>query len=293
MLNAPEISVGQWCEIYERLISSLPLKQNTLQNRRNYIRHIRTPLADRPLADVEPMDIIHILKALEQAGTPYMRRRVRIEAIQMFNAAIIARKINYNPAAPISYWHTRPLRSRLTLENWQAVHAWASGRGMTWFALALEFALVTGQRRADLTLLKHSDVVDGHLRIRQQKTGRRIALPLALRLEVADLQLGQVIERLGQHGGPGPTLLRKPNGMPYCPGHLSNTFREGLLAAAPGRPWGKERRAPSLHEIRSLSERLYRQQGIDTMTLLGHARQSMTDDYNDDRGLEAWKVLRL
>ena len=52
---------------------------------------------------------------------------------------------------------------------------------------------------------------------------------------------------------------------------------------------------PSLHECRSLSERLYRAQGIDTRTLLGHKRQQMTDVYNDLRGLDAgeWKTLIL
>lgn len=51
----------------------------------------------------------------------------------------------------------------------------------------------------------------------------------------------------------------------------------------------------SLHECRSLSERLYRAQGINTMTLLGHSTQAMTDLYNNDRGLTRgeWKTLQL
>jgi hypothetical protein len=46
---------------------------------------------------------------------------------------------------------------------------------------------------------------------------------------------------------------------------------------------------------RSLAERLYCGQGIDTRTLLGHKRQAMTDVYNDDRGLSRgqWRVLIL
>lgn len=53
--------------------------------------------------------------------------------------------------------------------------------------------------------------------------------------------------------------------------------------------------ASALHECRSLSERLYREQGIDTKTLLGHKHQSMTDAYNDDRGLSAgrWQHLEI
>jgi len=43
------------------------------------------------------------------------------------------------------------------------------------------------------------------------------------------------------------------------------------------------------------AKRLYRKQGLNTMTLLGHKHQKMTDLYNDDRGLTRgeWKVLAL
>lgn len=46
---------------------------------------------------------------------------------------------------------------------------------------------------------------------------------------------------------------------------------------------------PSFHEQRSLLERLYRTQGIDTQ-VLGHSSKTITDRYNDLRGKE-WKKL--
>ncbi len=53
--------------------------------------------------------------------------------------------------------------------------------------------------------------------------------------------------------------------------------------------WGNGTPA-TFHELRSLSERIYRQQGINTKDLLGHKSQQMTDKYNDDRGKEWAKV---
>lgn len=50
--------------------------------------------------------------------------------------------------------------------------------------------------------------------------------------------------------------------------------------------------APTFHEQRSLSERLYREQGLETQKLLGHKSQKMTDKYNDDRGKE-WRVIAV
>lgn len=40
----------------------------------------------------------------------------------------------------------------------------------------------------------------------------------------------------------------------------------------------------TFHEQRSLAERLYKQQGINTQKLLGHKSQLQTERYNDDRG---------
>lgn len=53
-----------------------------------------------------------------------------------------------------------------------------------------------------------------------------------------------------------------------------------------------EKSVPSFHEQRSLSERLYRDQGIDTQKLLGHKSQKMTDKYNDNRGKE-WQIIAI
>ncbi|HDR2796562.1 TPA: tyrosine-type recombinase/integrase, partial [Enterobacter asburiae] len=49
---------------------------------------------------------------------------------------------------------------------------------------------------------------------------------------------------------------------------------------------------PTFREQRSLSERLYRAQGLDTQILLGHKSRKMTDAYNDVRG-KGYKVLSI
>ncbi|HCT5580466.1 TPA: integrase, partial [Klebsiella pneumoniae] len=53
--------------------------------------------------------------------------------------------------------------------------------------------------------------------------------------------------------------------------------------------WGEGTPA-TFHEQRSLSERLYKAQGINTKDLLGHKTQQQTDLYHDDRGKNWIKV---
>ena len=51
-----------------------------------------------------------------------------------------------------------------------------------------------------------------------------------------------------------------------------------------GRNWG-DKNPPTFHEIRSLSERLYAEQGnINTQDLLGHKDPRTTQTYHDSRG---------
>lgn len=48
----------------------------------------------------------------------------------------------------------------------------------------------------------------------------------------------------------------------------------------------------TFHEQRSLAERLYKVQGINTQKLLGHKSSKQTDVYNDDRGKD-WAKIKV
>ena len=69
-------------------------------------------------------------------------------------------------------------------------------------------------------------------------------------------------------------------------------FRESLSAFfaeardLSGIQWPAEKTPPSLHELRSLSARLYSEQGINAQALLGHKSADMTAIYRDTRGAE-------
>lgn len=115
----------------------------------------------------------------------------------------------------------------------------------------------------------------------------------ALKMTAIDLSVGQVIDDCRDYYVAGDGLmLRKHNGAQLGLASLSARFEEAREHAGVGCVKGNP---ASLHECRSLSERLYRAQGINTMVLLGHHSQAMTDLYNNDRGLTRgeWKRLEL
>ncbi|WP_229333831.1 site-specific integrase [Ewingella americana] len=62
-----------------------------------------------------------------------------------------------------------------------------------WVLLSMELALITGQCRDDIRLLKKTDIVENQLRVIQGKTGERLAISLTLRLADYEMTLGDVI----------------------------------------------------------------------------------------------------
>ena len=115
-----------------------------------------------------------------------------------------------------------------------------------------------------------------------------------MRLDAVGVTLSDVIDLCRDIGEPGPMLLRKAGGGRLEESSLSIRFAECIRAVL-GSEAHAEREWPSLHEVRSLSARMYRAQGVDVQTLLGHKNAEMTALYEDDRGLSArqWKRLAV
>lgn len=296
---APNVrTMNEWLLIYEGLLQQRGYNPQTLKNRRSNLVHVRRLWGQQPLREIRPRHISDALQPMlpAQASTA---RRICDELRDIFLEAVANDWCDTNPVLNMRKPQGKVKRKRLSLETWSGMRDLAQTHRQGWVLPMLLLALVTAQRRADLGKMRFEDVWDGHLHIEQQKKagkdyGARVALPLTLRLDVVGLTLAEVIETCRSYAPAGPTLLRKSDGKAIELSSLSTRFNE-LIRAVQGAGAYREREWPSLHEVRSLSERLYRQQGIQTQRLLGHKNQEMTDKYNDDRGLSAleWKHLSL
>lgn len=283
---------SDWIAIYDEILTTRPIGEKTLGNRRNSLRYLKTELGETTVSSIKPHQVAQLVRRIH-AVHPHTARRVLIEARDCFGEAVAYGWIDSNPAAAVRHMHSKIQRKRLSVEDWLAIHEHAKSSLPPWVSRMLVLALVTGQRRGDLQKMRFADAHDGYLHITQQKTGTKLRLPLALRLEVIGVSIGEAVEACRGYARGDEYLLRKSTGTPLTLCSLSARFetaREGALGIYAG-----EGDPASLHECRSLSERLYRKQGIDTMTLLGHKHQQMTDVYNDDRGLTAgnWKTLEI
>ena len=289
-------TVAEWLVTYRSIIGQRGYHAQTIKNRTTSINHIEAAWGAMSLRAVRPVDISTRLKQ----WSPHTAVRVLGEMRDVYVEAIANGAAESSPAAHVKRPKAPGLRKRLTLETWQGMLELARQGNQRWVPALLLLALATGQRRADLAKIRFDDVVDGHLRVEQQKkagkpTGARVAIPLSLRLAATGMTLGQVIEHCRDIGAPGDTLLRKANGKPIEMSSLSARFRELILKVL-GSDAHAQYEWPSLHEVRSLSARTYIAEGMTSetvQTLLGHKDAEMTAVYLNDRGLTAaeWKQV--
>ena len=286
-------TVERWARDYLQIVDQRgarkEIKQKTVDDHYRHVRYIVDRWGTRRMIDVTPHDVALWLREITDRGNGHTAKRLKLVLGMFYREAQLAGQVplGYDPVAPVKMPRVKISRNRLSWSDFEKILAQAQVSEPEYMQRALLLAIVTGQRRADIVKMKHSDAFDDYLHIVQHKTGLRLALPLALRLDVLGMSIADVFERCRDKSGFDVLLHTTKN---VHVSSVSTHFRH-LRSYACGR-WTEEGTPPSFHEIRSLSERLYRAQGIDTMTLLGHKSQRMTDKYHDLRGSE-WRRLIL
>lgn len=290
-------SLRDWLPVYRELWmkrSEKPPAANTLRNCDVYLKK----LADwdqsfRKLPDITTAHVAARLQEVEEVSgkTAAVNFRSRWSDVMRMAETQGLIPQGSNPVTATYSAGRSVKRERLTLEQFVAIRAAAPLH----LQRAMDIALLTAQRRDDITNMKFSDCKDGYLHVVQGKSQGDVRLQLDLRigLKVVGMTIGDVIQQCR-----GLIISRyivhhtrhhasaKPGGKLDSNG-LSNMFQRAREAA--GIVAGEGRTPPSFHEIRSLAERLYREQeGAEfAQALLGHKHASMTDKYDDMRG-QGW-----
>ncbi|HED2461170.1 TPA: phage integrase Arm DNA-binding domain-containing protein [Klebsiella quasipneumoniae subsp. quasipneumoniae] len=296
--NRTDITVSSWLDKYELVqeerLKHNELRPNSFRQKAKPIRLFREHCGMQYLKDITALDISEITDAVKAEGHNRMAQVVRMVLIDVFKEAQYAGHVppGYNPAQATKQPRNKISRQRLSLEEWKAIYTSAEQQ-QPYLQCGMLLAIVTGQRLGDICNMKFSDVWDDMLHIEQEKTGTRLAIPLSLRNEALNITLSDVISKCRdavvskylvhfRH-----STSQASRGDQVSAKTLTSTFKKARDKS--GLTW-EEGTAPTFHEQRSLSERLYREQGIDTQKLLGHKTMKMTDRYNDDRGKE-WIIV--
>ena len=294
------ITTSTWLDRYQAIqddrLKSGDIKLNTYKQKAKPVSLLRERAGLKLISAVDVRDIAQLLDEYIAAGQPRMAQVVRSVLIDVFKEAQHYGEVppGYNPALATKQPRRKITRQRLSLEEWQKIFdiADASHRYM---GNAMLLALVTGQRLGDISRMKFSDIWDDHLHVIQEKTGSKIAIPLSLRLNAINWSLRDVVARCRDYAV-SPYLVhffrttsQAERGAQVKSNTLTMNFSKARDLA--GIDWGDGSPA-TFHEQRSLSERLSKEQGLDTQKLLGHKTQQQTDRYHDDRG-KGWSKVAL
>lgn len=293
-----DITVSEWIDKYvtiqEERLKTGEIRRNSYLQKGKPLRLFREHCGMQHLKDISTLDIAEITDAIKAEGHNRMAQVVRLVLVDVFKEAQHAGHVppGYNPAMATKQPRHKVTRQRLSFEEWMKIYE-ASQNQQPYLQSGMLLALVTGQRLGDICKMQFSDIWDDMLHVQQEKTGSRLAIPLDLKCEALNMTLREVISKCRdavvskylvhfRH-----STSQSVRGGSVSSSSLTTTFKKAREKC--GIEWEKGT-APTFHEQRSLSERLYREQGIDTQKLLGHKSRKMTDKYNDDRGKE-WVVI--
>ncbi|EGT0672454.1 tyrosine-type recombinase/integrase [Citrobacter werkmanii] len=292
------ITTVTWLERYwkiqEERFASGDIKENTYKQKAKPVALLKERAGMKLISSVDVRDIAQILEEYLSAGQPRMAQVVRSVLIDVFKEAQHYGEVppGHNPALATKQPRRKITRQRLSLEEWQKIFNIADANHR-YMGNAMLLALVTGQRLGDISKMKFSDIWEDHLHVIQEKTGSKIAIPLSLRLNAINWSLRDVVARCRDYAV-SPYLVhffrttsQAERGSQVKSNTLTMNFSKARDVA--GIDWEKGSPA-TFHEQRSLSERLYKEQGLDTQKLLGHKTQQQTDRYHDDRG-KSWIMV--
>lgn len=280
-------SLDMWLNEFRLNLNYKKLKKHTIQNKEALIKFLSQKLGAMDIKKISTFDLAEVVNHYIKRGTNSAAKSMYYLLKEIFREAYFNGWIKEDPTFPLKCPKAPVKRSRITFDEFSLILEHTKRNYSPVFYQALILALVTGQRRSDLVNMQRKHIKNGYLFVEQVKNGTMIAIPLNLFCEKLNMTLEYVINKICS----GKEYLIELRGAPVRRSVLSVSFSYARDVVFHDVKYWKGK-PPTFHEIRSLSERVYRQQGIDTNTLLGHKTQQMTDKYNDSRGRE-WRYLRI
>ncbi|MDC8756224.1 tyrosine-type recombinase/integrase [Janthinobacterium fluminis] len=293
-----DYTLAEWLPLYKELwLKKSTPALATLRNTSGYLGRIaESDFAWRKLTEVTTAHVAAWLDTAreERGAATSLHLRSRLSDVFRMAETQGLVEVGRNPAAA-TYTPDRTVkRERLTLEQFNAIRAAAPA----WLQRAMNLALLTAQRRDDIAQMKFADCKDGYLYIVQgkMKGDVRLQQDVNIKLDAVNLSIGDavancrdlivsryMIHHVAKTGPAKPGDRVNANGLTQA----FQVARDKVgIKAADGRT------PPTFHEIRSLSERLYREQyGAEfAQAILGHKNAKTTSKYDDLRG-SGWQVV--
>lgn len=272
------ISVNEWLDQFIEIQGKRNIKEKTLQEKIYFSKVLSLRLGNRPLDIIRTLDLFLIIDEYSKSDKQTQAVRIYQFIKQVFQKAWSRGVIENNPAFRLERPECEVKRERLELDEFLRILKISSFCAPDYFYIAMLAALITGRRSCELVNIKMDDIDDNYLNVNTAKNGVIVSIPLDLRVE----KIGTSLRDLFIMSKGNKYLIEREGNKPKVTVHsLSTWFSQMRQAASIEAREG--RTPPTFYEIRSLSEKLYNEQGINTQKLLGHISINSTRIYADRR----------
>ncbi len=284
-------TLADWIESYKLIIAKRladgEIAKSTSSNVLQRCATISAAIGQTLLKEVSTRTIADFLKGY--GDKERMAQAQRSLLIDIFREAIAAGWCDKNPVEVTRAKRIETKRERLSLDQFMAIHAQAVEDGPPWLVHFMELALLTGQRRGDIGKMRYRDIKDGTLNVVQQKNkrtdkvGHKVAIPADISIagfslpdsvaKTRNVVSQYLVHHVKQQG-------KAKVGSKVREVSIAQEFAEIRSALGIG---GEH--PPTVHEIRSLSARLYAEKYGEefAQALLGHKSAKMAALYQDER----------
>lgn len=293
------MTMSKWCEHFENVI--LPKKKlaaNTMRDYKNQLKRIKLHFKDADIGAMNVLDVSAFLDGIT-ATAPVLSNRTRTLMIMLFKHAIAKGYLENNLAEQTMPAINEKQRKRLTYEQFKAIFNFKQEingeiiEAPTFLKIAMRLAFVTLQREGDVVKMRYDDIVDGKLRVKQEKTGKQIGIHIFADLQkVINDSRDSVLSPYIVHRDPKKNIPFKGRShYTQCSkDYISRAFSE-IRDLLPDFKNMKEAEKPTFHEIRATAIKWYEDQGIDIQLLAGHSSRKMTEHYK--KGHDDWQTVKV
>jgi integrase len=229
----------------------------------DYLRHIpvlRAWFGERIAEELKPRDFSTFIEV--EKGKFQRNKQLAVLSAAFTQAVQRWYWIDRNVIRDVWRHPSKPRDRLVTDEEFASLRAMSPVR----IQLAMDLALITGQRQGDILRLRWDAIKDGAWHIQQGKTGKRLAITLTPALKRV---LGKCMQ-LPNHGNPREYVLLNKYGRPYT----SDGFRACWQRAM--RKWiARGNQVHSFHDLRAMCATKCKTIE-EASKLLGHSSLQMT-----------------
>ncbi|WLD56921.1 phage integrase Arm DNA-binding domain-containing protein [Salinispirillum sp. LH 10-3-1] len=264
---------------YEKLLPKRKLAEKSQKMHHWKRKYIAEALGNYSVDEIDVRDVAKFLGGYP----PTTSNQYRALLVDIFRHAVAEGYCRENPAELTIPQIGEKRRKRMTVEQYQAIHAASA----LWLQNAMDLALLTLQRRGDVVAMRWENVREGALYVIQEKTKKHDTGYLRI---IIGPELDAVIKRC-RDSVPSPFLVhRRPitqhkaqrDALEHWTQVRGDFLQKAFAKVRDSLPelanmTAEER--PTFHEIRALGIKLYRDAGQNPQHLAGHAQERMTKNY--------------